>query len=987
MRNYSTILIAFFLLLTCSVSARDFYIAANGNNSNSGLSATAPWQSISKLNASFASIVAGDNIYFRRGDTFYGVIIVAKSGASTKPITFSAYGTGAKPIITGFVKPSSWVAVSSGIYQTYVPGAKTTLNMVSMNNVPKALGRYPNANAANGGYLNYESFSGSTSITDNQLTSTINWTGAEVVVRKKLWVLDRGKITAHSGTKLTFTNTNNSTYTGTNGYGYFIQNDARTLDQLGEWYYKPSTKYLQMYFGTASPSAYSVKVSTIDTLVRLVSRSYINFNNLVFEGANGNAIYGTSGSYINIQNCDFLNAGVGAINLQSMSNVLVENCTTNYMMSNAIIVNSNKVSNVTIRGCTVKNTGTLPGMGLSNGNSYKAILGTALSNLLVEYNKVDTTGYVAIEFQGSNVNIRYNVVNYFDFIKDDAGGIYTYSSGSDASPGTTYTNRTISNNIVMNGAGAPFGRNSSTKFVTGIYLDGRTTNVNILNNTVFNNGKNGIHCNNPNYVTVRGNTSFNNLNAMSVMRWATLGTIKGLSIKGNTFYPKIPEQRGLYYTNSGLNEPGATSVKTALTNIGVIDSNTYSMINPTAFNFEIYGSTGGPLIQTSPLSLEGWRSNSTHDMKGKKPAKLPVSYKLISLVGANKFANGTFTSGISGLTVFGTGTLGLWDNTGKISGGALKVTFSTPTANKYSLVHSPVGAVSSAKKYILRFSTYGTTQQGIVRAYIRKSISPYNNLVTTQIKSFGIGRMDHEFLFTAPITATAGSFVIELEQNSGTTYLDNITFYEATASLYDPSAQIRFEYNATKVAKTVALDTKYTAVDGTAYSTSVTLQPFTSIILVKDASTTTALARIDSTDSTVIDSTLSFTDSTAIYSEPINAADAIAADSLSNTDSTKAIADTALAARSAPVITTNKPLQLNAYPNPAATQFNLSLQGGSSDKVMIMVYTFDGKMVYQTTGISNSRYSFGNNFAPGMYIVKVMQGNTVQTLKIVKSGN
>ena len=73
------------------------------------------------------------------------------------------------------------------------------------------------------------------------------------------------------------------------------------------------------------------------------------------------------------------------------------------------------------------------------------------------------------------------------------------------------------------------------------------------------------------------------------------------------------------------------------------------------------------------------------------------------------------------------------------------MTFSTPVANKYSFIHSGIGAVSSAKKYVLRLSTYGTTQQGIVRAYIRKSTSPYNNLVATQTKSFGIGRTDHEF--------------------------------------------------------------------------------------------------------------------------------------------------------------------------------------------------------------------------------------------------
>jgi hypothetical protein len=1233
-----------------NVSAKTFYVAANGNNANSGLSAAAPWQTISKVNASFGSVVAGDSIVFRRGDTFLGALVIGKSGSSGKPIVISAYGTGAKPIITGFVNITSWSSMGNGIYQAYVPAAKISLNMVTLNNVPQALGRYPNPTEGNGGYLSYESFAGSTSITDNQLTSATNWTGAEVVVRKKLWVLDRCKVTAHSGTKLTFTNTNGSTYEGTNGYGYFFQNDTRTLDRPGEWCFK-STKYLQMFFGTASPSAYNVKASTIDTLLIMSSRSFININNIVFEGANGTAISGISGGNINIQQCDFNGAGVGAISMQAISNLLIENCTTSNILNTAIYVYSSKVSNVTIRGCSVNKTGTLPGMGLSNGNSYKGILATALSNLVIEYNNVDTTGYVGIEFQGSNVNVRNNVVNYFDFVKDDAGGIYTYTAGTDASPGTIYTNRTISNNIVMNGIGAPQGRNATSLFVSGIYLDGRSMNVSILNNTVFNHGKNGIHLNNPTGITVRGNTCYNNLNNMSAMRWVG-NTIQNLIIRNNIFYTKTETQRGFYYTNSGINQPSATPLSTALSNLGSIDSNTYSTINPTPFNFEIYATSGGSFIQSSPLSLEGWQSYASKDPNGKKPAKLPVTHKVTALIGGNKFSNGLFNTGISGITLFGTSVLSGWDNTGKISGGSLKVSFSNPMANKYALFHSPIGAVSAAKKYVLRLSTFGTTQQGIVRAYIRKSTSPYNNLVSTQVKTFGVGRSDHEFLFTAPETQAGGSFVIEIEQNSGTTYIDNVQFYEATATVYDAESQLRFEYNATKTAKTIALDAKYIAVDGTAYSGSLTLQPFTSVILVKDTGTVTTpppatalraaanaaaancyggnaavaitasggtapytgagnftagagngslrltfpsavvgnytmlyytigavsaaktyvlrfttlgttnagklrasirqtttpwavitakqtgtygtqrkdhefvftappsqaaasfLIEIDQTSGTTYVDNVAFfeadadgtlrgnnlypagqfeattntlfiyssnnnhtavwdktskiaathyytvkdaVNSTAVASvtvtqpaEPLAVSVSVGIISVlggratvtvsatggtapytgtgsfsllagsytysitdskgctaattvtvlpfgtssrpsSSTTAGKATDSSLTTARvaAAPAVgnTLNGALRLNAYPNPSVNAFNLLVEGGSAERVMLAVYSAEGRMVYQSSGTSNTKYSFGNNFQPGIYILKVIQGATTQTLKLVKAGN
>lgn len=837
MKNLFLLLIS--ILSSYAAIAKNYYIAANGNDGNAGTSATTPWRTIAKVNASFGSIVAGDSILFRSGDSFYGALVIGKSGSSGRPIVISAYGAGAKPVISGFVNVTNWTSVGNGIYQVAVPGAKSTLNMVSINDVAQALGRYPNADAANGGYLSYESFSGSTGITDNQLTSATNWTGAEVVVRKKLWVLDRCKVTAHSGGTVSFTNIG-SNYTGTNGYGYFFQNDARTLDKFGEWYYRSSTKYLQVYFGTASPAAYAVKVSCIDTLLRMASRSYINISNIAFEGANDNALHGRTGNYVNIQHCDFNNNGTGAINVQAISNLLIENCIVNNSLSAGIVALNSSGSNVTIRNCTVKNTGVLAGMGASGGNSYKGIMTSAGNNLLVEYNTVDTTGYAGIDWQGSNVNVRYNLVNYFDFIKDDAGGIYTYSSGTDASPGTIYTNRTVSNNIVMNGAGAPNGRNSSTLFVTGIYLDGRTMNVNVLDNTVFNNGKNGIHCNNPQGVTIRGNTSYNNLNAVSIMRWAAVGAIRNLSIKNNILFPKLSGQRAFFYCNSGINEPVTTSLQSALTSLAAVDSNTYGMINPVGFNFEIYASTGGAFVSTSPYSFEAWKDATNHDNNGKKAAKLPVTHKITSLVGSNKFTNGLFNTTITGLSVFGNGVTKVWDNTGKISGGSLRIGFTTPGAMKFASIIASVGAVSSGKKYVLRFSTYGTTNQGFLRAYIRRTASPNTALIATQVRAYGTGRKDHEILFNAPTTDAGASFIIEIEQNSGTTYIDNLEFYEAAATVYDEASQIRFEYNSTRTAKTITLDGNYTGVNGTVYSGTLILQPFTSILLVKDTTTVTA---------------------------------------------------------------------------------------------------------------------------------------------------
>ena len=821
------------------LSAKNYYFSnSTGNDTYTNIQAqnsTTPWKSITKLNAVFNTLIAGDSILFKRGEVFYGSITVNSSGASNRHIVLGAYGIGTNPVISGFTTISSWTPVGAGVYQAPATTAAASLNMVTLNNQPQQIGRYPNTNAANGGYLTYNSFNDTLSITDSNLTSTTNWTGAEVVIRKKLWVLDRCKITNHSGSILYYSNTGGSTYDCSGNFGYFIQNDVRTLDQFGEWYFDVPKKILKVYFGNAVPSAYVIKASGIDILVNINAKKYITFNNLSFEGANNYGIYSEASDFVTVQNCSFTNIGGTGIYMQSVSDVLIENTTCYNNLSNAIRMASGADSNVTIRNCSINKTGAIRGMAPSGGNSYKAIIADLRNNSLMEYNKVDTTGYVAIEFGGSNATVKNNLVNYFCYNKDDGGGIYSWAPGTDAEPAGTFTNRVVRDNIVMNGIGAPEGRSSTNLFVSGIYLDGRMMNVDVINNTVFNIGKNGIHCNNPNNVNIIGNTSFNTLNAISFMRWSW-GSINNLKVKNNIFYPKYSNQRNLSYTNGGLNDPAVTTVQSALQSLGDIDSNYHASINEVGFNTDIYSTAGGPSIPTSPQSLDSWQILSANDLHSKRPFREAPQYSIRSVTGSNLFTNGPFTSNISGLTFFGSTVNATWDNTGAISGGSIKVEFKSPSPNKYVLLYSSIGAISASKNYVLRFTTVGTTGNGITRAYIRKTASPYSSLTPIQINSFGTAARVHEFLFTAPATDANGSFVIEIEQNSGTTYIDNIGFYEADAEVYNADDYLRIEYNATTSAKTIALGANYIGVDTTYYPGTITLQPFTSKILVKDTS-------------------------------------------------------------------------------------------------------------------------------------------------------
>src|SRR5665647_3603352 len=102
-----TLCLLAFVLFAFTANATNYYLSHSGNDASPGTDPSAPWKTLDKLN-SFKTLKPGDNVLFKRGDTFYGSITVSNSGAAGNPITYGAYGTGINPIITGFTTVSSW---------------------------------------------------------------------------------------------------------------------------------------------------------------------------------------------------------------------------------------------------------------------------------------------------------------------------------------------------------------------------------------------------------------------------------------------------------------------------------------------------------------------------------------------------------------------------------------------------------------------------------------------------------------------------------------------------------------------------------------------------------------------------------------------------------------------------------------------------------------------------------------------------------------
>lgn len=511
-----------------AASATNYYFSSSeGDDSRTAAEAqnpATPWKSLSKLHAFSSSLTSGDVIHLKSGDTFYGMLPSAKSG-----ITFTSYGTGTKPIITGFTTITGWTNAGGGIYYAALPEGAQQVNMVTINNAVKAMGRHPNADGPNGGY-DVITASTATSVSGSIL-SRANYIGAEVVVRANHSVIDRHKITAQSGNTVSWNyHTVVNSFPG-KGNGFFIQNSLSTLDQAGEWYYNPSNNSLYVFFGEANPSSFKVKASTINSFFKGQANA-VAFEGLHFSGANIHAFdldWGSSG--VKINNCEIFYSGEkainGAPNYFTVSNSLISDA-----LSYGIDIRG---SNNIIKGCVIKNIGVLKGMGGSHYGPYRGIGFHSIANGLIEGNVVENVGYIGIDFSGDHVTVKNNIVDRIGFNKDDGGGIYTYNGGNGA---PARVGRKVIGNIVRNVTNAPDGIISRDLFTgNGIYLDDQSNGVEVTGNTIYNCVARGIYLHNVYNVSVENNTCYDNtVQFYSQADDAHAQTFTGNTVKGNIFY-------------------------------------------------------------------------------------------------------------------------------------------------------------------------------------------------------------------------------------------------------------------------------------------------------------------------------------------------------------------------------------------------------------------------------------------------------------------
>jgi len=595
------------MLILVQAFAAVYWVSPTGNDLATGRSRSASWQTLTKVNSYAVSpgFQPGDRIQFKRGNTWIGTIIINNSGTNNNPITIAAWGEGEKPIISGFTTVTGWTDEGGGVYSKTLT-VESAPKIVTINNVQFAKGRTPNSDRYNpsvSDFYHIDTVTGDSIIVDSECNAaTTDWDGAEIVIRSNnYWDWIVGTISNHTTTSVKFVNTYHNTIAA--GFGYFIQNDLRTLDQFGEWYYGSGKIYV--YFGSETPADYTVKVSSKDKLIDVNTRDYITVKNLKLEGANSAAVttnYSSSAYNLTVDNCDF-DFNYTSIYGHNAPNMTVTNCNVlrssdkaiydHWNSDGAYIANNTIDSTSLVIGAFDGEYSTGSGCGIVTTYSKLALGGKSI----IENNIITNNGHSGMSVSGDSMIIRNNYINLYGINRSDAGGIY-HGSQDD------HSNMVVDKNIVLYGylsdqlSGLPAGTTNESQYQ--IYFDYYSQYYTVTNNVVAY-GMGGIMIHGSNHVTVTGNTIYGCKNAIKIQELNGMtAPLRNAVIKHNYIVSDAATQKNMIWARSLTND---------FSSFGVIDSNYYSTNIGIAAPFATLVDTWTETYRT----IADWKTYATQD--------------------------------------------------------------------------------------------------------------------------------------------------------------------------------------------------------------------------------------------------------------------------------------------------------------------------------------------------------------------------------------
>jgi len=579
-----------FIIYAASALAVNYYIDPNGNDNNPGTQAQ-PWKTISKVNS--VTFQPGDNILFKKGGNWHGQITVKGSGTEGNPITFSSYGSGAKPFIDCAQVITGWSVYNGNIYQADV---SFNVQQVFLDGDFMDLAHHPN----NGGRL-YTNKGGKYWFVDTDPVFSNSVVGGGAIIHTRQWEWEYVKIEGYDPAKnnITFDGWGPSVYDVPAGQPYVLTDKLWMLDSPGEWYYGSGKLYVWMP-DNSHPNTHTILASRYEKGIFGESTDHIIVDGFEIWHAAHSGVYFRRSNDIVVRNCEIYNTG--SYRFRDIWNhdgngIYIWESDSGPYDDNEALVENNIIKNALRRG----------------------VYNTRYRKLEVSHNYIDNIGLVGmpdLHAQGSGISggghKHHNVVQKTSYIGIAGGGriennyvnntcIYIFDGGGIYVGGIVGYDRWIVGNVVEN-----TGDDIINDQTMSIYLDASANRVHVINNTVIF-GRRGVYVHTGSDNVLQGNTVYACRWPLSVQRDSlTSGTTTNNLWEDNIAVNSIDEP--LVHNANQKDEQY---------DFGDYDYNTYSSPNSDNVVNESYRNLNypiGPWKYRNRYSLPEWQDARGQDL-------------------------------------------------------------------------------------------------------------------------------------------------------------------------------------------------------------------------------------------------------------------------------------------------------------------------------------------------------------------------------------
>lgn len=549
------------------------YVSTAGSDSNAG-SLAKPFRTIQRA----ASIAQPGDTVLVRGGTYRETVRPTRSGGSSSPITFKAYGN-ETVTVSGADVVSGWSKYAGSIYkarQGWDMGWGE--NQVFVNGQMMIEARWPNTSLdvsrptkASADKISASSSSGT--LYDSALTMPDGyWNGATMsIVPGQSWFGQTAKVGSYTKGKLSFTYKNMSgKETPTGGDPYYLTGKFKALDAPTEWFRDPDGT---LYLWTArsdNPAGHTIEAKKRDYAFDLRGRSNIAVDGISIFAATV-ATGSSNGIRLNDLDVKYTSQYVGTpgrdqppdsgIYLNG-SNNSITNSRIAYSAGHGIFMygSNSRAENNLVRDTDYS-------AGSANGiRAYGA-------GHILKGNTVYNTGREGIKISSApRAKVTYNIVHDAMLQTTDGGGIYTF--------GTNGGGAEIAYNRIYNVKAGGWGG-------VGIMLDNNSTNYVVHHNVVWNTN----HALKMNYAA-KDNKIYNNTLAGldTSVTTASNPNFSGTVFRNNIFTKKVNTASNASFSNN-LN-PGTDA----------------RFVNPGGANFQL--SSSSPAINRG-ASISGYTNGYT----------------------------------------------------------------------------------------------------------------------------------------------------------------------------------------------------------------------------------------------------------------------------------------------------------------------------------------------------------------------------------------